>query len=87
MELERLNTARLLSLCMRLAKMASIIVKDVLESGNLGTVDKSVNDPVTLADTRIQSLLLSNLQAYFPKVTPSQLTTVAEEEVVIDPER
>lgn len=82
-----LHTARFLSLCLGLSKQASVIVKEVLESGNLGIREKSINDHVTLADTNIQAMLLSNFKAYFPQVLPKQLTIIGEEPPVVRPER
>jgi 3'-phosphoadenosine 5'-phosphosulfate (PAPS) 3'-phosphatase len=62
-------------------------VKEVLDSQDLGVTSKLGDEPVTRADTGVQCLLLSNLQAYFPKASPRQLTIVAEEDPITSPEQ
>jgi 3'-phosphoadenosine 5'-phosphosulfate (PAPS) 3'-phosphatase len=57
-------------------------VKEVLDSDDLGVRSKLGDEPVTRADTGVQGLWLSNLQAYFPKASPRQLTVVAEEDPI-----
>lgn len=71
--------SELVSVCYSLASEAGVIIRDVMESGNLDVVDKSnekkavddgeeADDPQTIADIRAQKLIVSSLKKAFPTV-------------------
>ncbi|XP_062503832.1 3'(2'),5'-bisphosphate nucleotidase 1-like isoform X2 [Corticium candelabrum] len=71
---------RILSSSVVIARRAGEVIRDVLRGGDLGVVEKGVNDPQTEADRRAQRCIVSSLKYQYP-----QVTVVAEEELEPSP--
>jgi 3'(2'), 5'-bisphosphate nucleotidase len=59
---------RLLSASVCAANRSSAIIREVLQKGSLGIIDKGVNDPQTEADRRAQRCIVATLQHRFPGI-------------------
>ncbi|ALC46919.1 CG7789 [Drosophila busckii] len=59
---------RVLALSLNTAKRAGGIIRDVLNKGDLGIVDKGVNDPQTEADRSAQRCIIASLNRQFPSI-------------------
>lgn len=59
---------RLLANSAKIAEHAGIIIRNVMEKGELGIVDKGIDDPQTEADRSSQRLILASITNMFPKV-------------------
>lgn len=59
---------RLLSASVKISHKAGSIVRQVMSSGNLGIVDKGINDLQTLADRQAQACIISSLEHRFPGI-------------------
>lgn len=51
-----------------IAKRAGCIIREIMKKGDLGIVDKGVNDPQTEADRSAQSCIIASLTHHFPDV-------------------
>ncbi len=60
------NVGVLLSASVSLARQAGRIIRRVSQSGDLGTVQKGVDDPMTKADLESQRLIVGGLWSVFP---------------------
>lgn len=60
------NIGRIVSASLDLARKAATIIQNVHSSGDLQTVNKGVNDPMTQADLGAQRLIISGLWAVYP---------------------
>lgn len=58
----------LMASSIKLADSAGKVIRDIMEGGDLKTVEKKVNDPQTEADRQVQRLIIANLSKLFPKV-------------------
>lgn len=72
---------RLISSAVSIATRAGVEVKRIVKTGQLGVVDKGVQDYQTEADRTAQRLIVASLSKKFPKCT-----IVGEEELVEDKE-
>jgi len=59
---------RLMASSIKIAPAAGKIIRDVMAGGQLGIVEKGVNDPQTEADRSAQRLILASLKKLFPNV-------------------
>jgi len=60
---------RLVSETVSIVNVAGSIVRKVLDKGNLGVIDKGINDLQTRADRAAQLYIVSNLAKQFPKAS------------------
>jgi 3'(2'), 5'-bisphosphate nucleotidase len=60
------NVGVLLSASLSLARQAGRIIRSVSQSGDLGTLQKGIDDPVTRADVAAQRLIVGGLWSVFP---------------------
>ncbi|XP_019881570.1 3'(2'),5'-bisphosphate nucleotidase 1 isoform X2 [Aethina tumida] len=60
---------RVLASSASVAVKAGEIIRNVMKKGDLGTVDKGVDDLQTAADRSAQCCIISNLYKQFPKIT------------------
>ncbi|XP_067120686.1 3'(2'),5'-bisphosphate nucleotidase 1 [Centruroides vittatus] len=70
---------RLLSASVAVANRAGKIIRDIMSHGDLGIVEKGVNDLQTEADRSVQRCIVTSLSRQFPKVS-----IIGEE--VLDPQ-
>ncbi len=61
-----MNLGVLLSASLSLARQAAGIIRRVSLSGNLGTIQKGVDDPMTVADLESQRLIVGGLWSVYP---------------------
>lgn len=66
--MSRVNVGHVLSASIALARQAATLIRQVRASGDLGTSDKGVDDPVTRADVGAQRLIISGLRALWPSL-------------------
>lgn len=59
---------KLMASSIKIADSAGKIIRDVMEGGDLGTVEKGIDDPQTEADRRSQRLIVASLARLFPRV-------------------
>ncbi|EDV94387.1 3'(2'),5'-bisphosphate nucleotidase 1 [Drosophila grimshawi] len=59
---------RIMALSINTAKRAGGIIRDVLKQGDLGIVDKGMNDPQTEADRSAQRCIIASLAKKFPSI-------------------
>ena len=59
---------RLISSSVAIANGAGRIIREVMNKGELGIIEKGVNDPQTEADRRAQHCIISNLSRQFPSL-------------------
>uniref|UniRef100_A0A336JZT8 3'(2'),5'-bisphosphate nucleotidase 1 n=1 Tax=Culicoides sonorensis TaxID=179676 RepID=A0A336JZT8_CULSO len=59
---------QLLASSIKIAGHAGKIIRNVMEKGELGVIDKGIDDPQTEADRSSQRLILASLTKLFPKV-------------------
>lgn len=64
----QLNIHKFLTVCTHLVKESSNIIKNIHEQSDLNTLLKGVNDPVTNADFKVQSLIMRGLKMYWPNL-------------------
>ncbi|CAL1279058.1 unnamed protein product [Larinioides sclopetarius] len=60
---------RLMSASVAVANHAGKIIRDIMKKGNLGIVEKGINDLQTEADRSAQRCIVNSLLRHFPKVT------------------
>ena len=65
---------RLVAACVKISERAGAIIRDILQGGDLGIVDKGMNDLQTEADRAAQRCIVASLDAQFPGIV-----TVGEE--------
>lgn len=70
---------RLVQSSIAAANQAGRIIRDVMSGGELGVVDKGVDDPQTEADRRAQRCIVGHLQRQFPR-----LRIIGEEDAYLD---
>jgi 3'-phosphoadenosine 5'-phosphosulfate (PAPS) 3'-phosphatase len=63
---EDINLAEFMSVCIYLSEECGKIIRHVSESGDLKTIAKGVENPVTIADIRVQKTLEENLKILYP---------------------
>ena len=78
--------ARLAAACVSISERAGAIIRDVLKKGELGIVEKGINDLQTEADRSAEKCIVASLKAQFPGIV-----TVGEEsgkstEIEVDPD-
>ncbi|XP_055849153.1 3'(2'),5'-bisphosphate nucleotidase 1 [Episyrphus balteatus] len=59
---------RIMSLSINTAKRAGTIIRDVMQKGNLGIVEKAKDDLQTEADRSAQRCIIASLSKQFPKI-------------------
>ncbi|XP_030370814.1 3'(2'),5'-bisphosphate nucleotidase 1 [Scaptodrosophila lebanonensis] len=59
---------RIMALSINTAKRAGCIIRDVMQQGDLGIVDKGKNDPQTEADRSAQRSIIASLTKQFPRI-------------------
>lgn len=59
---------RLMASSVSIANFAGSIIRKVLSSGELGIVDKGINDLQTQADRSVQHCIVSSLSKQFPEI-------------------
>eukprot|EP00743_Colponemidia_sp_Colp-15_P010277 GILK01011302.1.p1 GENE.GILK01011302.1~~GILK01011302.1.p1 ORF type:complete len:298 (+),score=19.76 GILK01011302.1:61-954(+) len=74
--MSRVALSSLVSASIDLAERAGRLIREVVASGNLQTVDKGVDDPQTIADIRSQRLIVSSMIKAWPG-----LQVIGEEEL------
>lgn len=52
----------------KLADSAGKIIRDIMEGGDLGTIEKGIDDPQTEADRKSQRVIIASLSKLFPRV-------------------
>jgi 3'(2'), 5'-bisphosphate nucleotidase len=80
---------RLISSSVAIANGAGRIIREVMNKGELGIIEKGVNDPQTEADRRAQHCIISNLSRQFPSLKiigeeDAYLSGKEQDEMVID---
>lgn len=60
---------RLMSLSINIAKKAGGIIRDIMQKGQLGIIDKGHNDFQTEADRSAQKFIIASLNKQFPNIT------------------
>ncbi|XP_015921481.1 3'(2'),5'-bisphosphate nucleotidase 1 isoform X2 [Parasteatoda tepidariorum] len=60
---------KLMSASVTVANQAGKIIREIMKKGNLGIVDKGINDIQTEADRSAQRCIVNSLSKHFPKVT------------------
>ena len=65
---------QLVAACVKISERAAAIIRDILQGGDLGIVDKGMNDLQTEADRAAQRCIVASLDAQFPGIV-----TVGEE--------
>ena len=63
-----ISVAEFLSVCIFLSEECGKLIRQVEESGELAQRQKGVNDPVTIADLRVQKTLEVNLKHLYPSL-------------------
>lgn len=58
----------LMASSIKIADSAGKIIREVMEGGNLGTINKGIDDPQTEADRRSQRLIVASLTKMFPDI-------------------
>lgn len=58
----------LMASSIKIADSAGQIIREIMEGGDLGTIEKGIDDPQTEADRRSQRLIVASLARLFPKV-------------------
>lgn len=66
---------KLVASSVRIADRAGTIVRNIMSAGNLGIVDKGINDLQTEADRSVQRCIMASLHKQFP-----DLTVIGEED-------
>jgi len=74
-----INLIELLSCCIDVTNKAGALIRKVWKSGKLGVQDKGGGDPMTVADTQSQQLIIGALSKHFGK----DLQFVGEEDCTI----
>lgn len=64
-----IRLSKLLSVSAELAEEAGAIIRNVMRSKELKTIDKGGNDPQTIADRRSEQLIVGNLKRIFEGIT------------------
>lgn len=59
---------RLVASSIRVSQAAGKVIRDIMKGGELGIVDKGIDDPQTEADRRAQQLIFASLVKKFPKI-------------------
>jgi len=78
---------RLISSSIAIANHAGNIIRDVMAKGELGIVQKGVNDPQTEADRRAQQCIIGSLMKQFPRITiigEENLVDQSEESIITE---
>ncbi|XP_019850537.1 PREDICTED: 3'(2'),5'-bisphosphate nucleotidase 1-like [Amphimedon queenslandica] len=70
---------RLISASVCAANKSGAIIREVLKTGELGIVQKGVNDPQTEADRRAQRCISATIQSRFPEIN-----LIGEEDVAVE---
>ena len=63
-----ISVSRYLSVAVSVAEASGLIIREVYESGNLGEQSKGIDNPVTLADLRVQKTIEENFAHFFPSL-------------------
>lgn len=63
------NLLELVAVSVKAADHAGTIVRDIMKQGDLGIVDKGINDLQTEADRSAQRFIVASLLEAFPNVT------------------
>lgn len=61
-----INLAEFLSVCIYLSEECGKVIRDVAASGNLQTQSKGLDNPVTIADIKVQKTIEDNLRHIYP---------------------
>lgn len=75
---------RLLSASIKISYKAGAIVRQVLSSGNLGIIDKGINDLQTQADRQAQAFIVGSLMTRFPGICVIGEETIDKSEYKIN---
>ncbi|XP_076306198.1 3'(2'),5'-bisphosphate nucleotidase 1 isoform X1 [Tachypleus tridentatus] len=75
---------RILSASVSVVNRAGKIIKDVMKKGDLGIVDKGIDDLQTEADRSVQHCIVTSLSRQFPKIAIIGEEELDSEEKVLD---
>jgi 3'(2'), 5'-bisphosphate nucleotidase len=63
---DNIDVAKYLSVAIRVAEHSGLIIRKVYESGELQQQNKGFDDPVTIADLRVQKSIETTFKHFFP---------------------
>lgn len=79
MQSTTINISKFFSICTQLVSFAGQTIKQVHESGSLGIQLKGEDDPFTVADVKVQTIIVKALKQYFPDIN-----IIGEEGIVFE---
>ena len=68
MQPKTINIPKFISLCTQIVSYAGKTIKEVHESGDLGKQLKGEDDPFTIADVKVQTLVIKSLRNVWPDI-------------------